>query len=147
MSSTASPSLGSLAEVRLATAVMGVIALTAALHVSDAPVAPAVIAQAALVVVVARRLPLHLALLLALAAWGFLTGFVVNDLGVLTVGGGDVERLAVLVVLGAGAAALGVAAPSRSRPVPSGSRQDPGPDPRPGVPWIHDHSRRTGAST
>ncbi len=64
---------------------------------------PALLAMLVVTVVWASRLPLGLATALGGVAWAYYTGFVVNELGQLTFGTGDLVRLVLLLVVAAAA--------------------------------------------
>jgi hypothetical protein len=64
------------------------------------PVDVALLPAAAVVLLAARALPLGGACCLALSAWAFVTGFVENSLGQLTLAPADLARLAVLLLTG-----------------------------------------------
>lgn len=64
---------------------------------------PALLAMLVVTVVWASRLPLGLATALGGVAWAYYTGFVVNELGQLTFGTGDLVRLILLLLVAAAA--------------------------------------------
>lgn len=136
VTSPATTGLRDLCEVRFAGAGLVLAVVVAGCRVvgAGAALATAVVGLCCLVLCLA--LPLRLAVVVGLTAWALVTGFVSNELGVLTFRDADLLRLGALLVLAVVGAAVGAGpqppaprlrlAPSSARlPSPPRARRDP----------------------
>jgi len=122
---TQSPWLSDLPEVRFGLAAGAVAALVTVCVRLGVDAATALALVAGVVAAAGVALPRRFAAAVALSAWGFLTGFVVNTGGQLTFGPADLDRLGVLVIVALVAAtvpaltrrARAAVAHGRARPV------------------------------
>lgn len=119
------PSLMVLPEVRFGFAEAAVLVAATVCHDLGVSVQVGLVLLALVVVVSAAYLPPRFTVVVALSAWAFLTGFVVNAGGQLSFHPADLDRMGVLVLVALLAATLpafirrarAVVATGRARPV------------------------------
>lgn len=107
--------LTSVPEVHLGVANVVVLLVATICHTLTVGVRPADVVMLLIVALSCVGLPVRYAALTGLSAWGFLTGFVVNDGGLLTFATADLLRLAILVGLGVTVSAVAHSQPRRRK--------------------------------